>query len=394
MHRFHRLVCNAGCWLTTALLVGALADASAAQSEDPTEGLSAAELEQLAAPVALHPDDVLSQIFMASTYPLEVVEAARWRKTNTKLEGDALAGELEQKPWDPSVKSLVDFPDVLEMMDTKLDWTQKLGNAVLSQQKELMDAVQRLRTKAQAEGNLESSKEQTVVTAETVIRIEPADPTVIYVPSYDPTVVYGPWPYPSYPPYYYYPPGYVAHSAMAFTAGVFIGAAWGYAWGGCNWGRGDIDIDINKNVNLNRNIDRTKFSGGRGEGGSWKHDPGHRRGVPYKDKGTAERFGRGRDADAARSRESFRGRTEGLGASSGRGLSDRAGAGKVTGAGDRAGSRKLGGTGRSGSGLGSRSSSSGRSAFSGSSSRGSTRSSSSRGRSSLGGGRSRGGRRR
>jgi hypothetical protein len=166
------------------------------------------EIEQLVAPIALYPDELVSQILMASTYPLEVVQADRWAKANKTLKGDALTKALEAQSWDPSVKSLVNFPQVLAMMSEKLDVTQKLGDAFLAQQKDVMDAIQRLRAKAQAQGNLKTTKEQTVIVEQpaaqtTVIKIEPANPQVVYVPTYNPTVVYGAWPYPAYPPYTY-----------------------------------------------------------------------------------------------------------------------------------------------------------------------------------------------
>jgi len=189
------------------------------------------ELEQLAAPIALYPDSLVAQILMASTYPLEVVQADRFAKQNKNLKGDALTKSLEAQTWDPSVKSLVNFPQVLTMMSEKLDWTQKLGDAFLAQQKDVMDTIQKLRAKAQAAGNLKTTKEQVVIVEQKIIKIEPASPQVIYVPAYNPTVVYGAWPYPAYPPYYYYPPGYVATAtAFSFMAGMAVGAAWGYAW--------------------------------------------------------------------------------------------------------------------------------------------------------------------
>ena len=168
------------------------------------------ELEQVVAPIALHPDPLISQILMAATYPLEVVQAERWVKQNASLKGDALTKALEAQDWDPSIKSLVNFPQVLTMMSEKLDWTQKLGDAFLADQKKVLDTIQSLRAKAQAAGNLKTTKEQTVIVEEKIIKIEPASPQVIYVPTYNPTVVYGAWPYPAYPPYSYYPPGYVA----------------------------------------------------------------------------------------------------------------------------------------------------------------------------------------
>jgi len=275
------------------------------------------QLAQIMSPIALYPDSLVSQILMASTYPLEVVQAARWAKANKDLKGDALAKTLEAQPWDPSVKSLVNFPDVLDLMNEKLDWTTKLGDAFLAQPKEVMGSVQKLRAKAQAEGHLKTTPEQKVIVekeTQTII-IEPADPEVIYVPTYNPTVVYGAWPYPAYPPYYYYPPAYPApYSGWAFVSGVALGAAWGYAWGGCNWGGGDIDIDIDRNVNRNTNIDRGKYAqqrpaGGEGGRGKWQHNPQHRQGAAYRDQGTSQRFGQSQ-ARSVQNREAARGYAE------------------------------------------------------------------------------------
>jgi hypothetical protein len=271
------------------------------------------ELDQLLAPIALYPDSLLAQILMASTYPLEVVQAARWINQNKDLKGDALTAALEKQPWDPSVKSLVNFPQVLQMMNEKLDWTQKLGDAFLAQEKEVMSTIQKLRAKAYAEGSLKTTKEQTVIVQKEpqVIIIEPASPQVVYVPTYNPTVVYGVWAYPAYPPYPVYPPGYVAGTAaFAFAAGVAVGAAWGYGWGHCDWHGGDVDIDVNRNTNINRNINRgkyaTQYQGGRGK---WQHNPEHRKGVAYRDQATAQRFNRGPSA-TTQTRAAYRGRAE------------------------------------------------------------------------------------
>jgi hypothetical protein len=270
------------------------------------------ELDQLLAPIALYPDSLLAQIFMASTYPLEVVQADRWVKQNKDLKGDPLTAALEKQPWDPSVKSLVNFPQVLAMMSEKLDWTQKLGDAFLAQQKDVMDSVQALRKKAVEAGNLKTTKEQKVVVAQETIVIESASPQVVYVPTYNPTVVYGTWAYPSYPPTYYYPPGYAAGTALlSFGVGMAVGAAWGYAWGDCDWHGGDVDVDIDRNTNINTNIDRGKYKnqyqGGRG---SWQHNPEHRKGVSYRDQATGQKFNRASTNEAVKSREDFRGRSE------------------------------------------------------------------------------------
>jgi hypothetical protein len=177
-------------------------------------------LDQLVAPIALYPDTLLAQVLMASTYPLEVVQAARWQTANKKLKGDKLQQAVDKQDWDASVKALVTAPNVLSMMNDQLDWTTDLGNAVLAQQADVMDAVQRLRAKAQENGKLATTKQQTVSTAEQegkqVIVIEPTTPETVYVPYYEPQVVYGSWPYPDYPPYYFPPAsGWVLGGAIA-----------------------------------------------------------------------------------------------------------------------------------------------------------------------------------
>ena len=275
----------------------------------PAKTFPQEELDRLLAPIALYPDDLLTQLLMASTYPLEVAKANSWVKQNKELKGDALTAALEKQEWDPSVKSLVNFPQVLQMMDDKLDWTQKLGDAFLAQQKDVMDTVQKLRKKAYDEGNLKSGKEQTVVVEkdpQTVIIIQQANPEVVYVPSYNPSVVYGVWAYPAYPPYYVYPAPY---AGAAFFTGVAVGVAWGYAWGHSNWHGGDVNINYNRNTNINRNIDRGKYAqqqparGGQSGSGKWQHDASHRQGVAYKDSATAKQYGQGeRAADPVQQR--------------------------------------------------------------------------------------------
>jgi hypothetical protein len=304
------------------------------------------QLEQVAAPIALYPDSLLAQILMASTYPLEVVQAARFVKDNPNLKGDQLNEKLKEQTWDDSVKSLVAFPQVLTLMDQKLEWVQKLGDAFLGQQKELLDAVQRLRARAQKEGNLKSTAEQTVTVEPAaaaapapppaagqapppqtvvvqqqpaqVITIEPTNPQVVYVPSYNPAVVYGAWPYPAYPPYYPYPPGYAfGAAALSFGVGMAVGAA---VWGNCNWGGGNVEINNSNYQNYSKNVNRSDVANNRatrvqegqrgGNRSEWKHNPENRRGVQYRDQGTQQRYNRGGNAQATQSREAFRGRAE------------------------------------------------------------------------------------
>lgn len=290
--------------------------AAAGASAEGQPAFTQEELDQMLAPIALYPDSLLSQILMASTYPLEIVQADRWVKANGKLASDNAAKALEAQPWDASVKSLVNFPDVLSMMSDQLDWTQRIGDAFLSQQSEVMTTIQTLRGKANDQGTLESNDQQTVeVTQEgstQTIVIESADPDVIYVPMYDPTVVYGSWWYPAYPPPPYYPPGYVGGGLITFGLGVACGIAWGYAWGDCDWGHNDIDIDIDRNTNINNKfIDRDKYGqGDRAGDGSWRHNPEHRRGVGYRDTASAQRFGGQTAARDLQAREAYRGRAD------------------------------------------------------------------------------------
>jgi uncharacterized membrane protein YgcG len=273
-----------------------------AQDAAQTATFKKEEIEQLVAPIALYPDALVAQILMASTYPLEIVQAARWAKANPNVKDKALEDAMQKQPWDPSVKSLTAFPSVLAMLNDKLDWTQKLGDAFLGQQKEVMDGIQRLRAKAHAAGNLKSSKEQKVTTEQeggtTVIKIEPANPQVVYVPTYDPVVVYGPWPYPAYPPYYYYPPGYVPGAVFfSFTVGVIVGNA---LWGGCHWGGSNVYINHNTYNNFNKTDIKT---------GDWQHKPEHRKGAQYRDQASQQKYGGGQRTGVD-SRDQFRGRAE------------------------------------------------------------------------------------
>ena len=287
--------------------IGAMAQTST--SAAPVDQLLKPEqLDALVSPIALYPDTLLAEVLMASTYPLEVVEAERWVQANKNLKGDQLKAAVDKQPWEDSVKSLAATPEVLDMMSKQLSWTQQLGDAVLAQQADIMDAVQRLRNKAQANNKLTSNKQQTVSTQEEggkqVIVIEPTQPNTVYVPYYDPGVVYGSWPYPSYPPYYFGAPGYIAGGliagGLAFGAGYALGrwAGGGCCWGGgMNWG--------NNNININRNIGNVNV-GNRVGGGNWTHNAAHRGGVRYNNSNVAQKFGGNRGG--AQNRMDFRGK--------------------------------------------------------------------------------------
>ena len=266
------------------------------------------QLDALVSPIALYPDTLLAEILMASTYPLEIVEADRWVDTNKNLSGDALKAAVDKQSWDDNVKSLTATPSVLDMMSSKLDWTQQLGNAVLAQQPDVMDAVQRLRAKAQANDKLVSNEQQTVSTEQQegkqFITIAPTQPDTIYVPYYDPAVAYGTWPHPAYPPYYFGAPGYIAAgvvaTGLAFGAGYAVGrwASGSYRWGGgLNWG--------NNNINVNRSINNANIGSN-----NWVHNPLHRQGVRYANVNVAQKFGGGHNniAGGSQNRLDFRGR--------------------------------------------------------------------------------------
>src|SRR5262245_20589222 len=250
---------RASLFLALAIIVASATGAAAQQpttspppSSQPDQTLLKPEqLEALVAPIALYPDALLANMLAASTYPLEVIEADRWAKENSKLKGDELKNAVDKKAWDDSVKALVSTPTVLSMMSDKLDWTKSLGDAVLAQQPDVMDAIQRLRTKAQANNKLVSTKEQKVTTQQQegkqVIVIEPTDPNTMYVPYYEPATVYGAWPYADYPPYYFGYPSYigagVVAAGLAFGAGYAL-ARWGNYWGGgFNWNNNNFFVN-------------------------------------------------------------------------------------------------------------------------------------------------------
>jgi Protein of unknown function (DUF3300)/Chaperone of endosialidase len=305
MARFSRLIMIALLWSVPlgawSVPLGAMAQQPATAPTQPL--LKPAELDQLLAPIALHPDPLLSEVLVASTYPLEVVQADRWAKSNKALTGDALTAALAKQSWDDSVKSLVAVPSVLTMMSEQLDWTQKLGDAVLAQQADVMDAIQRLRTRARANGKLESTKEQTVTVKtedqKQYVVIEPTSPTEIYVPYYEPAAVYGDWPYPDYAPYYFPPPygtfaGGVLATGVAFAAGVAVRHAF---WGNCDWGRGNINVVANRSVDIG-NINR----------GKWEHNADHRHGVKYNNADVRQKFAKTDIQAGKAARQDFRGK--------------------------------------------------------------------------------------
>ena len=320
--------------LLWSLPLGALAQSPQPAAAPTQPLLKQGELDQLVAPIALYSDPLLTQVLIAATYPLEVVQADRWAKTNSKLKDDALSAALAKQTWDDSVKSLVQVPTVLSMMADQLDWTQKLGDAMLAQQADVMDAIQRLRKLAQDNGKLKSGKEQTVsVKTEDnsqYIVIEPTSSNEVYVPYYEPATAYGTWPYPDYAPYYFAPPaGYFAAGALAtgiaFGAAVAVRHAW---WGNCDWGRRNLNVAVNRPVNINN------IGSGNVNVGKWEHNVDHRHGVKYNNAAVRQKYAK-TDVQAGRAaRQDFRGNEGQRVLDPGR---DRPGAGDRPGVGDRPG---------------------------------------------------------
>ena len=278
-----------------------------AQAEDAA--FSEAQLDQMMAPIALYPDSLLAQILMASTYPADITEAVKWSKDNPDQDGDAAVEAVQDQSWDPSVMSLVAFPQVLTMMGEQPDWVQNVGDAFLADSETVMDTVQKLRSKAKDEGNLKTTEQQKVIveepsSTETIIIIEPADPQVVYVPSYNPTVIYGVWWWPHYTPWYYRPYGYGFGGAVVRGIGFGIGVGITRSlWGGCNWGRGRGSVNIN--VNNYNNINRNQINSNN-RNSNWNHNSNNRKGVPYKDQNTRDKFDNQRGG--ASNRENYRGR--------------------------------------------------------------------------------------
>jgi Protein of unknown function (DUF3300) len=346
-------------------------------SEDQAAKIPPEQLDSLVAPIALFPDQLLAQTLAASTYPLELIQLQQWLAKNPGLKDQALADAVAKQPWDPSIQALAALPDLVKRLADDIQWTTDLGNAFLAQQSGVMDAVQRMRKKAQDNGNLKSTEQQNVETkvieSKSVVVIEQADPQVVYVPSYDPVVIWGP-PYYPYPPIYYPPAGYYAAGlAISFGIGVFMGAFWSGGWGwGCGWGNNNININNNNNFNRVSNIGGGNSIGGgnrpgqlpsRGGGNlgvgnrpsqlpsrgggdaSWRHNPQHRGGAPYRDRATADRFGGTTRGDSLANRQASA--RQQLGRQGGNLASNRAGGG---GFGDRAagggfGDRAAGGVG-------------------------------------------------
>jgi hypothetical protein len=236
------------------------------------------DLDQMLAPVALYPDELLSQVLMAATYPLEVVQAARWSRAHPEAQGEEAVAAVDDEDWDPSVKSLTAFPNVLGMMSEQLDWTQRLGEAFLAQETDVTRSVQKLRRAAYDEGNLASSDEMVVSRDGTDIALDSPSPESMYVPYYDPRQVYGTWWWPNAAPVYWAPwPGYyVGGYGFAWSVPIVVGS--NFFFGDFDWRRHHVRL----------NDTRPFYFHGRNHrpiavrNHEWRHDPHHRRDVPYR----------------------------------------------------------------------------------------------------------------
>lgn len=279
--------------LCTALLCGSgmlLAQQEPPAPPPPDQTLSPDQLDDLVAPIALYPDPLLSQVLVAATYPLEVVQAYQWQQKNPGLTGPALTQAAQQQNWDASVQALVIYPDVLKRLNDDVSWTTALGNAFLAQQQAVMDAVQRMRQKAQQAGKLQSTPQESVVTTTDAgapyIEIEPSSPDVIYVPVYDPAWVWGaplwyPYPHWWWPPRSFLAPGLFFGFGGPVNVGFYFGAGW-HGWGGWGWhpGWGNRTVIVNNTFIHRYNFNTTNITNVHGTS-VWAHDPGHRVGVPY-----------------------------------------------------------------------------------------------------------------
>ncbi len=300
---FSAMVILATAFLGTGTLVWTQEQVPAAQAPEqqpqsqpaPQQELSPQQLDNLVAPIALYPDPLLSQVLVASTYPLEVVEANQWLQRNKNLSGQQLMDAAKQQPWDPSVQALVAVPDALARLNQDVRWTTDLGNAFLAQESDVMSAVQRMRARAEASGRLKSTPQQTVTNetqgGQQAVVIEPANPDIVYVPYYDPFYVWGP------PVFGYYPPLFYPAFGFGFGPGLDIGfffggwpwwGGWG-AWGWCpNWFGSTVIIN---NTFFPHFGFHDGFRGGfAGRTAIWTHDPVHRLSVPYSNAQVASRF--------------------------------------------------------------------------------------------------------
>ena len=284
------IVCGFSLLPAGALLMAQPQFPPPAQTPPAGQPLSPDQLDNLVAPIALYPDNLLSQILVAATYPLEVVEAAQWLQQNRNLQGPQLVDAARQQNWDASIQALVVFPDVINRLNSDIRWTTDLGNAFLAQQADVMNAVQTMRARARQAGRLDSNSQETVTTQtqgdQSAIQIQPVDPQVVYVPVYNPEYIWGPPVWGYYPPLYYPAIGF----GFGFGPGIYIGSFFGgLGWGGWGWGPNWFNYSIYQNGGFFNRYGFGRYGGGF-RGGVWAHNPEHRLGVAYPNSGLANRY--------------------------------------------------------------------------------------------------------
>lgn len=294
-----RTRCRYGATIFAALFLLYATAAPSSQQSAPAAGaqtdarLPSQQLDDLVAPIALFPDSLVAQVLAASTYPIEIAEAQQWLKDHPKWKAAKLMDEAKKQKWDPSVKALVAFPDLLNMLSQSLTWATQLGNAFLAQQADVMQAIQRMRAQAQAKGTLHSTPQETVTTQEqngqSAISIEPANPEVWYVPDYNPAYIWGPPVWGVYPPLIYPGVGVGFGFFPGVDIGLYFGGWGGWGWGGWGWGPDWFGGGIFIDYSFFHRYGFGEFHGGLSRG-AWAHDPGHRLGVPYPNRGVASRF--------------------------------------------------------------------------------------------------------
>jgi len=275
-----------------------------APAPPPGTPLSPPQLDDLVAPIALYPDPLLGEVLAASTYPIEIAEAEQWVRDHAKWKPSKLMDEAKKQNWDPSIQGLVAFPDVLGRLSQSIGWATQLGNAFLAQQADVMQAVQRLRTQAEAKGTLHSTPQETVTTqnqgGQSAIAIEPANPNVWYVPNYNPAYVWGPPVYGYYPPLIY--PGIDVGFGFfpGIDLGLYFGGWGGWGWGGWGWYPNWYGGGLFINGSFFHRFGFEHFHGAEGlRNSAWAHDPAHRLGVPYANRAVASRYGAGRNGGFA-----------------------------------------------------------------------------------------------
>ena len=272
----------------------------------PEVQYSEAELAQLLAPIALYPDSLLTHILIASTYPLEIIEADRWLVKNPDLSAEDIVKKSEDKLWDPSIMALLPFPTIVNQLSTELEWTQKLGDAFLTNQEDVLASVQSLRQKADEAGNLEEMPNVTVVREVETIIIKPAVPEVIYVPYYDTTVVYGHWYWNHYPPVYWAQHNHYSHHHGHYYWGTPVHLSVGIFFGSVHWNTHHIIVASHHNSRYyghhynhykkHYTTQKRHYSKGKKHYAStpnknqWKHNPSHRKGVAYRNDRLAKTY--------------------------------------------------------------------------------------------------------